>query len=210
MPLVTGTPLGQINTQDDLYIDTAPTIFFQERCTGVNPLFNPDGDGFYWQLSGTTTCPVHELRCYDTVQWAGTYEINAIRCDTTGDQGAIQKLNSLDLTFNLKTMFPLDTLRHILRGGAVTTTAGATEKMGIGQPNNNRFFRVYFPSIYDEENGDYVAVTIHKAQFVETWTVAFNYGQPSTMGVTVRGFADTSLPAAQLFATVIRADPSAI
>jgi len=150
------------------------------------------------------------MRCYDTVQWASNYELNAIRCDTTGDQGAIQKLNNLDFTFNLKTYFPLATLRHILRGGAVTTTVGATEKMGIGQPNNNRFYRVYFPIVYDEDAGDYMAVTVHKAQFVDTWTLAFNYGTPATVGLTLRGFADPNLPNAQLFATVIRADPSAI
>ncbi len=211
MALITGTPLGQINTQDDLYLDTAPTIFFQERISGVNPLNNPDAAGYYWGLSGTTSYPVYELRCYDTVQWAGNIEMNSIRCDTTGDQGVIQKLNYLDLTFNLKTFFPLDTLRHFLtRGGSVTTSAGATEKMGIGQPNNNKFFRAYFPIVYDGDTGDYLSVTLHKAQFVDTWTIAFNYGSPATAGVTLRGFADPDLPAAQLFATVVRADPSAI
>jgi hypothetical protein len=209
MALVTGTPLGQINTQDDLYVDTAPVVFFQQRDT-VNHLNNPDGDGFYWGLSGTVARPVFELRCVDTVVWAGQYELNAIRCDTVGDTGAIQKMTSLDLTFNLKTLFPLATLRHILRGGAVTTTAGATEKMGIGQPNNNRFYRAYLPTVYDEDTGDYLAMTIHKCQYVDSWSLAFAYGTPSTLGLTLRGFADTALPAAQLFATVIRADPSAI
>lgn len=210
MALITGTPLGVINTQDDLYIDSAPNIYFQERCAGINPVNNPDSDGFYWGLTGTAACPIIELLCFDTVQWAAQYESNAVRCDTTGDTAQIQKLNSLDLTFNLKTFFPLSSLREILRGGPVTTTSGATEKMGIGQPNNNKFFRAYLPLVYDPDTGDYLSITMHKAQFVDTWTMAFTYGQQSTVGLTLRGFSDATLPAAQLFATIVRADPSAI
>lgn len=209
MTLITGTPLGQINTMDDLYLDTAPTVFFQERATGINPLNNPDGDGFYWGLSGTTSYPVYEIGCYDTFQLVGNIEMNNIRCDTVGDKSAIQKLNYIDVTFNLKSFFPLDTLRHILRGGTVTSSSGV-EKMGIGQPNNNKSFRAYFPSIYDPDTGDYVNFTLHKAQFVDSWTMAINYGAPPTLNVILRGFADADLPSDQLFATVIRADPSAI
>lgn len=209
MALITGTPLGNISTQDDLYIDTAPTIYFQQR-DAVDLLNNPDGDGFYWGLSGTTARPVYEMRCYDTVQWASNYEVNQVRCDTIGDGGTIQKLNYIDLTFNLKTFFPLASLRHILRGGAVTTTSGATEKMGIGQPNNNRFYRVYAPVVYDGDTGDHFTITMHKAQFVDAWTLAFTYGAPSTVALTLRGFSDADKPADQLFATMVRADPSAI
>lgn len=210
MALITGTPLGVITQQDDIYIDSAPNIYFQERCDGINPLNNPDGDGFYWGLSGTAACPVFQLNCFDTVQLVSAYELNDIRCDTTGDQGAIQKLNHLDLTFNLKTLFPLATLRHVLRGGPVTTSGGALEKMGIGQPSNARYYRTYLPVVYDPDTGDYVSITMHRAQFVDAWTLAFTYGQPATIAVTMRGFADEDLPADQLFATIIRADPSAI
>lgn len=210
MALITGTPLGVITAQDSLYIDTAPTIFFQERCTGVNPLNNPDADGFYWGLTGSASCPIYQFDCYEGVQWAANFESNAIRCDTTGDQGQIQKLNNLDLTFTLKTFFPLTTIRDVLRGGAVTTNSGATEKMGIGQPNNQRYLRVYFPVVYDPDTGDYLSVTMHRCQYVDSWQLAFTYGQPATISLTLRGFADPDLPAAQSHATVIRADPSAI
>ncbi len=208
MALVTGTPLGVINTQDDLYLDVAPTIYFQDY--DADELNNPDGDGFYWGLTGSSTYPVYELACYEDVRWASEYESNAIRCDTVGDKGQIQKLNHIDLTFTLKTLMPLATLTHILRGGAVTTTPGATEKMGIGQPNNQQYYHYYFPVVYDETAGDYIAVTAHKAQFVDAWEIAFSYGTPATLGVIFRAFADSSKPADQLFATVIRADPSAI
>lgn len=208
MALITGTPLGQINAQDELYIDEAPTIYFQDY--SANELNNPDTDGFYWGLSGTTTYPVYSLACYEEVRWASEFESNAVRCDTVGDKLNIQKLNHIDLTFTLKTLMPLATLTHILRGGAVTTTAGATEKMGIGQPDNNQWYHYYFVSVYDKDTGDHITVTAHKAQFVEAWEIAFTYGEPATLGVTIRAFADDSLPAAQQFATVIRADPSAI
>jgi hypothetical protein len=197
MALVTGTPLGVINTQDDLYLDVAPTIYFQDY--DADELNNPDGDGFYWGLTGSSTYPVYELVCYEDARWA-----------TVGDKGQIQKLNHIDLTFTLKTLMPLATLTHILRGGAVTTTPGATEKMGIGQPNNQQYYHCYFPVVYDETVGDYVAVTAHKAQFVDAWEIAFAFGTQATLGIIFRAFADSSKPADQLFATVIRADPSAI
>jgi hypothetical protein len=208
MALVTGTPLGQINAQDELYIDVAPSIWFQDY--NADLLSNPDGDGFYWGLSGTTTYPVYSLACYEDVRWASEFESNAIRCDTVGDKAQTQKLNHIDLTFTLKSLMPLATLTHILRGGTVTTSAGATEKMGIGQPNNQQYYHYYFVSVYDETAGDYIAVTAHRAQFVDAWEIAYTYGQPATLAVTFRAFADDTKPSAQLFATVIRADPSAI
>jgi hypothetical protein len=61
MALVTGTPLGTITTQEDLYIEGAPNIYFQDYL--ASPFNNPDGDGFYWGLSGTATYPVLEVGC---------------------------------------------------------------------------------------------------------------------------------------------------
>jgi len=215
MSLLTGTPLGVITQQDEIYLDTAPTFFFQNSDSGSGVgsqgyLHNPDAQGFYWSLTGSSTNPVYELGCYDTFVLAGNIEMNNIRCDTVGDKGTIQRLNYLDVTFNLKTMFPLTTVQQILRGGAVTTVAGSMEEMGIGQPNNNIFFRAYFPTVYDPTTGDYLAVTMHRVQFVDSWQIAFNYGQPSILGVTARGFSDATKPSDQLFATIIRADPSAL
>lgn len=208
MALVTGTPLGTINQQDDLYLDVAPSIWFQDNT--ADPLNNPDADGFYWGVTGTPTYPAFELECYEGVQLVSEYEGNAIRCDTVGDKGMIQKLNHIDLTFTLKTLLPLDHLTRILRGGTVTTNAGATEKMGIGQPNNQQYWRMYAALVYDETAGDYINFTGHRCQFVDAWTLAFNYGQAATLSVVLRAFADDTKPADQLFMTIVRADPSAI
>lgn len=205
MALVTGTPLGTETAQSDLYIDTAPSVWFQDvNAAGLNA---PDSDGFYWGLTGSASYPIYALDCYEAVAFGGNIEMSNIRCDTVGDRSAIQKLAYLDLTFTLKTLLPLATLTHILRGGAVTTTVGTSEKMGIGQPDNQQYWRAYFASVYDEDAGDYVCITMHRAKFVDSWEIAFNgFGEPATLGVTIRGFADTDLPAAQQFATVIRGD----
>lgn len=208
MSLVTGTPLGSITTQDDLYLDSSPYVYYQDYT--ATELFNPDGDGFYWGLSGTTSYPVYQLGCYEGVQLAGNIEMTSVRCDHVGDKAAIQKLTYIDLTFTLKTLLPLSTLRGIIRGGAVTTTVGATEKMGIGDVDNQQYWRVYLPMVYDVDTGDYVCITGHRCQFVDSWQLSFTFGQPATMGVTLRMFADDTLPAAQRFATIIRADPSAL
>lgn len=215
MALVTGTPLGNIITQDSLYLDSAPPIFFQDNDSGsgagtVGLLNAPDANGFYWGLSGTTANPVYQLGCVENVQMAGNISMTNIRCDTVGDIGQIQKLSYIDVTATLKTLLPLATLRQIIHGGAVTTVSGATEQFGIGQPNNNKYFYVYMPTVYDKDTGDYLAVTGFRAQFVDSWQLAFAYGAPSSMGIKIRMFADANKPADQLFASFLRADPSAI
>lgn len=208
MTLVTGTPLGNIDTQEEIYIDTAPTIFFQDYNAGL--LNTPDAQGFYWGLSGTTVYPVYQMGCVEGVQLAGNIQMNDIMCDTVGSKGVIQKLNYIDLTFTLKTMLPAAHLAKVLRAGPVTTVSGKTEQFGFGQPNNQQFYHVYTPSVYDETAGDYIAVTLFKAQFVDSWQIAFNYATPSTVGVTFRAYADDTKPAAQLFGSFLRSDISAI
>lgn len=215
MTLVTGNPVGNVITQDELYVDSAPPIYYQHNDNGagvgsVGLLNNPDAQNFFWNLSGTTENPVYQLGCVENVALAGAIEMNDIRCDTVGNKGAIQKLNHIDLTFDLKTLFPLTSLKDIIRGGEVTTTGGELEQMGIGQPNNNRYYYVWLPSVYDEANGDYLAWTGFRGQFVDSWNLAFTYAAPTTLGVILRLFADTTKPADQLFANVIRADASAI
>jgi len=209
MALVTGTPMTTGTAdQDDLYIETAPSLWFQDyNAPLVN---NPDADGFYWGLTGHASYVIYSLECYEDVRMAASVEGNNVRCDTVGDKATIQKLSYIDITFTLKTLLPLSTLTHILRGGAVTTTAGTSEKFGIGQPDNQQYWHVYGATVYDVTAGDYVCFTGHKSQFVEAWEIAFAFGEPATLGVTMRVFADPTKPAAQQFMTLVRGDASAI
>lgn len=208
MALVTGTPLGTITASEEVYVEGAPNIYFQ-NWTGVTAI--PDADGFYWGMSGTVVNPVFQLGCYENVRLGENMTINSVRCDTVGDKSSIQKLNYLELQFNLKSMFPLSILSKVINGGAVTTNATShMEKFGIGQPNNLAFYRFYLPKVYDESDGDFVMITLHKAQFVEAFELNFAYGAPWTIAVRVRAYANDTLPAAQLFATVMRQDPGVL
>ena len=205
MTLITGTPAGTINTMEDLFLDGAPNIYFQD--SGAGELNTPDSDGFYWGLSGTVAKPVMELGCYTDVTFGDNSTITDVRCDAVGDKDALEKRNYQELKFVLKSLFPLATLRYILKGGAVTAGAGL-EKMGFGVINNKQFWHVYFPKVYDEATGDYVCVTMHRAKFMGTWTINMPYAdQWNVIGITLRGLADTAKPSDQIFSTVIRADP---
>jgi len=209
MSLLTGTPLGQINAQENTTVEGAPWVYFQDA--SANELKNPDADGFYWGLSGTVSYPVQELACYSDVRFGDDVEVNAVRCDHIGDKSVIQKRGHLVLSLTLKTLFPLSILRHIIRGSAVTVSGGDIEKMGIGTINNNLYYHVYLPVVYDSDTGDYVCITGHRCQFVNAWEINMAYGTPWTLtGVEIWMFADDTKPDAQKFATVIRADPSAI
>lgn len=213
MSLVTGTPVGNVITPSELYIDQPPTFYFQERYTAagvsVGLLNSPDGDGFYWGLSGTTTNPVYETGCYENFQFIDVRELNMVRCDTTGDRTAIQKRNSLNITFTLKSLFSLAKLRHMLNLGPVTTGA-TTEKAGIGLIDNSKYYYCYFPSVYDPTAGDYVAVTGFRVQFTNAWQMSFPYGNAANVTIQATMFADAEKPDNQLFASVLRSDASDI
>jgi hypothetical protein len=205
MPLITGTPVGTVNTMEDLFITGAPNIYFQDY--GAGELNNPDSDGFYSGLSGTTAKPVMEVGCYSDVSFGDNVEITNVRCDAVGDKSVLLKRNYLTLKFTLKSLFPLATLTNMLNGGKVTASGGL-EKMGLGIIDNSKFWHVYFPKVYDEATGDYVSITGHKAKFVGTWELNMPYSdQWNVTGIELRCLADTSKPTAQQFATVIRADP---
>ena len=208
MALQTGTPVGNIIDQDEIYIEGAPWIYYQRAEAGL--LNNPDADGYYHNLSGTTQYPVYSLACYEDVQLASDMTVNAIRCDKVGDKAVIQKLNHLQLSFTLSSLFPLTTLSPIIRGSTVLGV-GALEKMGIGPINNNTFYHIYLPKVYDEDTGDFVSITLHRAQFVNPWTLAMPSGDKWTLGgISAWALADDTLPSAQQFATIIRADASAL
>ena len=61
MALVTGSPVGNVDSQEETYVEGAPNIYIQDY--NASPLNNPDADGYYWGLSGTTALPVFNIGC---------------------------------------------------------------------------------------------------------------------------------------------------
>lgn len=210
MALVTGTPLGSITTQESLFVDSAPTIYIQNSL--ATPLYNPDGDGFYWQLSGTSTYPVYEIGCPYDVSFSENIVINDVLCDTTGLQATIQQRQYLEFTFSIRSIFPLSVLTVLMKGGTIDVDASAgTEKFGFGAIDNSQFWHVYTPRVYDTTVGDYVWSHFHKAQFVDAWTLGMAFGTPWQLtGIKLRASADLTKPAAQQFGMFGRSDSSVI
>lgn len=206
--LVTGTPVGNVDSQDEIYVEGSPYIYIQQ--TEASPLNNPDADGFYWGLSGTVAYPVFQVGCVQDVSLTEGVTMNAIRCDTIGDKGVIQRRDYLEFNVTILTPFPLTTLRHLLNLSAVTVGTDV-EKVGIGQINNNRYYMAYCPKVYDPDTGDYVLFHLHRCQFVDAWTINMKSGEPWTItGLKLRAFADENRAANQLFGVIVRADVSAI
>lgn len=208
MALVTGTPIGNVDTQEEVYVEGAPYLYIQDY--NASPLNNPDADNYYWGLSGTTAHPVFQVGCVQDVSLTEGITMNQIRCDAVGDKGVIQRRDYIEFELTILSLFPLTTLRHLLN--LSTPTVGTNvEKMGIGQINNNRYYMGYAPKVYDQDTGDYVLFHLHKAQFVDAWTINMNSGEPWTVtGLKLRAFADETKPANQLFGTILRADESAL
>lgn len=208
MALVTGTPLGNIQTAEDLFPDSAPTLWFQDY--NATPLNNPDADGFYWGLSGTTTYPAYEVGCLTDISFTEGLTANDVLCDNVGVKATIQQRNYVEFQLTVQTIFPLQTLSKILKGGTVTETA-PTQKFGFGPVDNTLYWMVYGVRVYSDVAGDYVWYHINKAQFVNAFTINMAFGQNwQVAGIAMRGFADTSKPSDQIFGMMGRADASVI
>ena len=207
MSLVTGTPPGTLNTQEEIYIDGAPTIFFQDYT--ASPLYNPDANGYYFGMSGTATYPVKELACITDVSFMQGITSNDIRCDTVGVKASILRRDYVDIQFSLQTFLPLSILANIM-GLSPATVITDQEFVGIGTYNNNQFWHVYAPKVYDETAGDYLLIWLHKAQFVSPGDWQMRYGEPWVQQFTLRGYADDTYPTSQLFGVIMRSDASVL
>ena len=208
-PLVTGAPVGTINAQEEIYVDSAPYLYFQDATPA--PLWNPDADGFYWNLSGTTAYPVSRVGCIQDVSLSEGLTINQVRCDTVGDKATIQRRDYIEFAFSFTSLFPLSALRHMLKLGSAPSVTTDWEKQGIGAINNNQYYHFYAPKVYDEEAGDFVAFHLHRAQFVEAFTVNMRSGEPWMVeGIRIRAYVDETKPAAQKFGAILRYDRSAL
>lgn len=208
MSLSTGTPLGNVDTQDEVYVEGSPYIFIQQ--TEASPLHNPDGSGYYWGMSGTTAYPVFQVGCVQDVSLTEGVTMNAIRCDTEGDKGTIQRRDYVEFNLTILSQFPLSTLRHMLNISAPTVTTGL-EISGIGTINNNRYYMAYCPKVYDPDTNDYVVFHLHRAQFVDAWTINMKGGEAwTTTGLKLRAYADSSRPSNQTFGVIVRSDISAL
>lgn len=205
MTLQTGTPLGSITYQEDLYLEGAAYIFFQDST--ATPLNNPDSDGFYWGLSGTTAYPVYNLGCVQDVSLGEDLTVNAVRCDTVGDKDVVQRRNYLEVTLTITSLFPLSVLAPIMNASLPTTHAAGHEKMGFGPVDNSKSYHVYMPKVYDTVAADWVMFHLHKAKFVDAWSLSMKSGEPWQLtGIKLRAFADDTKPSNQTFASIARFD----
>jgi hypothetical protein len=208
-PLVTGVPVGNILAQDEIYLDSAPYLYFQDAT--ANPLNNPDAQSFYWNLSGTATYPVYRIGCISDVSLSEGLTVNQVRCDTIGDKATIQRRDNIEFTFSFSSLLPLSALRHLLKLGSAPTVGTGYEKQGIGAINNNQFYHFYAPKVYDDVAGDFVAFHLHRGQFVDAFTIGMKSGEPwMVSGLKMRAYADETKAAAQKFGTIIRGDLSAL
>lgn len=210
MSLVTGTPIGNLDLQEDLFLEGAPTIYFQDA--NATPYYNPDADGFYWQLSGTATYPVYEVGCPTDVSFTENLTMNDVLCDNVGMKAVVQQRNYFEFQFSVQSFFPLQVLTNLLGGGTVVENTGThVQKMPLGKINNDQFWHLYAPKVYNENAGDYVWIYMHKTQFIDAFSIAMTLGTPWKLtGLKMRAFVDSTKPAAQQFGMFGRSDASVI
>lgn len=203
--LVTGSAIGVETAQEELYIEGSPFIYFQDN--RANPRFNPDAQGYYWNLSGSATYPAYLLGCIQDVSLTQGLTMNDIRCDTVGVKDTIQKRDYIEFQLTILSLMPLTVLRHVLNLSTPTTGTGF-ETAGIGQIDNNRHYMVYAPKVYDADAAGWLMFHLHKAKFVDAWTLNFKYGDSWTAtGIKIRAYAEDTKPANQIFGVIRRADP---
>jgi len=197
-----------ITSQEELYIEGAPYIYFQNAV--ANPRYNPDVDGYYWGMTGSASNPVYNIGCVQDVSLTEDVTLNSVRCDTVGDKDAIQKRNHLEVNLTILSQYPLAVLAQMMNL-STPLLVGKLEKVGIGAISNTKNWMVYMPKVYDEDAGDYILIHLHKAKFVDAWTIDMRQGESWQLtGIKLWAFADDTKPAAQKFGVFVRADPSAL
>lgn len=207
MSLVTGTPSGNVTSQENLYFDGAPNVYVQDF--SANPLKNPDAQGYYWGMSGTTSYPALELACITEVSMQEGITANDVRCDTDGVRATIQRRDYIDFIFTLQSALPLSTFAQLSNWSTPESGTGY-EVAGIGTINNDQYWHLYAPKVYNDDVGDYLMVDLHKGQFVNPGAWQFQYGSQWVKQFTFRAYADTSKPSTQQFGVVFRSDPSVL
>jgi hypothetical protein len=206
--LSTGTPLGSVTTNENIFVEGAPWIYFQDAT--ANWLNNPDAQGYYWGLSGTTTYPVYTMGCVTNVKLSEKVTMNDVRCDNVGVKDTIQKRDYIELDVTILTPFPLSQLSAMLNLSAATVGTGY-EKVGIGMINNAQYWRVYAPKVFDEAAGDLLMFNLNRVKFVDAWSIDFKYGAPwEITGIKMRAFVDDTKPSTQYFGAIFRSDKSAL
>lgn len=206
--LVTGSAVGNVISQEELYLEGSPYIYFQDN--RANPLFNPDGQTYYWGLSGTTTYPAYLLGCIQDVSLTQGLTMNDVRCDTIGVKDTIQKRDYVEFDLTILSQLPLTVIRHVMNLSVPSTGTGF-ETVGIGQINNSVFYHVYAPKVYDDSAAGWLMFYLHRAKFVDAWTLNMRYGDSwSLTGVKLRAYADDTKPANQIFGVIRRADPDLV
>lgn len=208
MTIATGTPLGTIVTGEEIYLEGAPYIYFQD--SRATPLNNPDAQGYYWGLSGTSTYPVYALGCVQDVQLSEDVTMNEVRCDTIGTASTVQRRNYVEFTVTILSLFPLSQLSRMLNLSTPVSGTGY-EQVGIGPINNNVSYHVYAPKVYDTTTSDWLVFYLNTAKFVDAWTIAMTYGDSwKVTGIKFRAYADSTKPDAQTFGMIARFDPSVL
>lgn len=208
MALITGSPYGNTVSSESIYPTNAPYIYFQDVTPGA--MFAPDGDGYYWQLSGTSAYPVYAFECVEGVSFTEGRTLNDVICDNVGVVSTTEARDYVEFQLSVKSLFPLSNLARIMNLSAATETA-PMEKVGIGVINNNQYWQVWTPHVYDTAAADWFAIHLHRVKFVEAWTLEMPYGEAwSVTGLRLRGYADTTKPQAQQFGVMLRADASVI
>lgn len=203
--LVTGSAVGNVISQEELYLEGAPFIYFQN--SDATPLYNPDAQNFYWGLSGTTANPAYLLGCIQDVSLTEGVTMNDVRCDTVGVKDTIQKRDYVEFQLTILSQLPLKVIRHVMNLSAPSTGVGY-ETVGIPQINNSVHYHVYAPKVYNDDEAGWLMFHLHRAKFVDAWTLNQVYGGSWTLtGVKIRAYADDTKPANQLFGVIKRFDP---
>lgn len=209
MSLATGTPVGNIVSQEDTFIEGAPYIYFQDN--RATPLNNPDAQAYYWGLSGSSTYPVYNLGCIQNVNLTEGLTMNDIRCDTIGVKDTIQKRDYVEFNLEVLSQLPLTVLRHIMKLGTAPSTGSGFETQGITTIDNAQRYMVYAPAVYNQQAAGWLMFHLHRAKFVDAWTLNMRYGDSWQLtGIKVRAYADQSKPANQLFGVIKRFDAAAL
>jgi len=131
------TPTGTSTCEEDIFIEGGPNFWI-----GGDTQYSPDDNGFYHGVVGTAADPLYCIGCYEDFRFRDNVTLNDIQCDTVGVRSVTKVRNYLEVTFTLKSLLPFEHLNIFMKGGGVTNNAAEnTSKFGLGEIDNNTYYR---------------------------------------------------------------------
>jgi hypothetical protein len=91
-----------------------------------------------------------------------------------------------------------------------STVVSGREYVGMSKINNNIYYMLYAPKVYDEVAGYWIMAHFHRVQITGNFVWDYNIAGHKLTGIKVTALIDETKPSNQFYGTLARFDKNAL